>query len=172
MRVPREKLPPPGSILKRRLHAGELMQPVTGRVFDHLGIYAGRRRVIHFTGESKKDKEIRIRITSLQRFLEGENLRVHRTPANRDHAKAIVGEASRFINKRFRGKEYHIVTNNCERFALHCYTVEYTTARRGPKRREGGWLTQARKAVVVVATVVGGPATGVVAATVGRKRPF
>lgn len=176
MPVPRDHLPPSGSVIKRRLHAGGPVEPVARRLAYHVGVYVGRRRVIHFTGESKKSKNVKVKNTSLASFLQGEKLRVVMTPKDKEHAKAVVAEAKRLINKKFRG-DYDIVRNNCEHFSLHCYRVTYVekVAEEGggsgkrPKgrvRRQRGWGTQVKKVVKVVATffavvIIGGAVSAV-----------
>ena len=116
--------PPAGTIVKRRMHAGGPLAPLMWLLYRHFGIYVGDGRIVHFAGEGDKAGDVRVRDVPVDEFLEGERLRVHRRPNNARHAQAIVAEAQRWVGRACHGP-YHLVLNNCEDFAKHCYEIEY-----------------------------------------------
>ena len=116
-----DKIFKPGSILKRPLDG------ITGFFYCHVGIYIGKKKVIHFCGFKKGDRNAVIRKDSLSRFADGHPIKVHTQPVSDAHAKAVVREAKRLcgLDHNEFNKSYSFIFNNCEDFTTSCYEVEY-----------------------------------------------
>ena len=113
------------------LFAGSIIaRPVGGLwglFYDHMGIYVGDDTVIHFNGETKKSIGAVLRKDSLDGFASGYDVRLHASPRNEAHARAVCAEAERLYRaerNRFN-RRYDMVVNNCEDFCTTCYEVAY-----------------------------------------------
>ena len=112
-------------------------------LYQHHGIYIGKpgRDVIHFSGTQstgKSKKTARVRVSTLGEFLAGYELRLviygekrGKKLFKRDGTshKMVSRPASEVINTAEdlalhpkKWKEYNLVINNCEKFAMYCKT--------------------------------------------------
>ncbi|MET0604788.1 MAG: lecithin retinol acyltransferase family protein [Baekduia sp.] len=123
---------------------------VSRGIYTHHGIDAGDGTVIHFSGEPKDKRGADIRRSTLEEFLSGGTLKVRRY-GFRDNADVTMLRAE----SRLGDKRYHLVTNNCEHFAVWCCTGRHASG----QVRETGSMT-AQGAVVGTAA---GATTGAVA---------
>ncbi len=94
--------------------------------YRHYGVYAGRGKVIHFTGSSPA--AARIRLTSVSEFehgtfldsVAGGNSGIHADERVEfpEGKAAVVRRARSLLGTDFGG--YHLLWNNCEHFANWC----------------------------------------------------
>jgi hypothetical protein len=91
-------------MVKRRL------QGLWGLFFWHHGIYIGNGRVVHFTGESKRDKTVKVIDDSLVGFACGKRVEVHKPPYDEKHGRAVCNEAVRILNDANNGFNGRFVT--------------------------------------------------------------
>lgn len=108
------------------INKGDLIRVQRTKKYYHYGIVADQNKVIHFTGpidDSILNKEeIKIRETSLDQFLRGDQLEVLAPFSSPYTDEEIVKRAKKYIgNARFLGKYYNLITNNCEHFARYIY---------------------------------------------------
>jgi hypothetical protein len=85
--------------------------------YSHHGIYAGRGRVIHYSGFAHIFKKRPIEMTSLQRFAR-ENRFIREIIIPSYKAKAIV----RRMRSRMHENHYHLIINNCEHLCTWAIT--------------------------------------------------
>lgn len=90
---------------------------VSRGAYTHHGIDAGNETVVHFSGEPGEKRDAAVTRTSLQDFLRGGSLKI-RPYGRRDDADTCVQRAE----SRLGSTSYHLVTNNCEHFAVWCCT--------------------------------------------------
>ncbi len=148
-------------------------------LYSHHGIYTGEEEeeLIHFSGEQNSKRCARIRADTVEEFLQGSTLRlvaydvgggakvfkrsgsVH-TMKSRP-AEEVVATAKHYLQKPLEWKEYHLLFNNCEDFAVYCKTGKTTVVPQGT--REAG-LTLGSAALATAA----GVAIALVAAMVRR----
>ena len=78
--------------------------------YSHHGIYAGKGRVIHYSGFAHLLKKHPIEITSIDQFAHGKKIFVREY----DNPKFV----GRYVVKRMRSRmhenNYHLIINNCE----------------------------------------------------------
>ena len=86
--------------------------------YSHHGIYAGRGRVIHYSGLAHIFKKRPIEITSLQRFAHGKRIYIRNYQSPRYKSKAIV----RRMRSRMHENHYHLIINNCEHLCTWAIT--------------------------------------------------
>lgn len=118
-----------GTIIKRRV--GGLLGLLG---FWHMGIWDGGDWVIQLNGESKKDSDAVVRLTSLAEFADRKTVYVHATPKSRRHGEAVWAEALRFHelgDANGLNKQYDILRRNCETLCIHCYEVAYNPMQGG-----------------------------------------
>jgi hypothetical protein len=102
-----------------KLQAGDVIY--IDRVFyRHYGIYAGKGRVIHYSGENSHfGKDVGIRETSLKHFAGGGKYNVLQFVGSQPFSgKETVNRA----RSRLGEESYSLLFNNCEHFALWCKT--------------------------------------------------
>ena len=102
-----------------KLQAGDVIY--IDRVFyRHYGIYAGKGRVIHYSGENSNfGPDVGVRETSMKKFSGGEKCGVVQFTGN----QRFSGEETvRRARSRLGEESYNLVFNNCEHFALWCKT--------------------------------------------------
>lgn len=100
--------------------------------YSHHGIYAGRGRVIHYSGFAHIFKKRPIEITSLQRFAHGKTIHIKNYPSPRYKAKAVVMR----MRSRMHENQYHLIINNCEHLCTWAITgVESSTQVERMQRR-------------------------------------
>lgn len=86
--------------------------------YAHHGIYAGRGKVIHYTGENGNKQTASVRITSLSHFLAGGE--AHRVR----YSKAFpAGEVVRRARSRVGEQAYNALWSNCEHFCRWAKTA-------------------------------------------------
>lgn len=104
---------------------GDLLRVHRSLGYYHFGIAISEDRVIHFSAPDQDitDKtKMRIIETSLKDFLKGDQLEIEQPYDSSFSRDEVVKRAKKYVNSnRFRGKYYHVVTNNCEHFARYCY---------------------------------------------------
>ncbi len=86
--------------------------------YSHHGIYAGRGRVIHYSGFAHIFKKRPIEMTSIQRFARGKPIYTRNYNSPRYKAKAIV----RRMRSRMHENHYHLIINNCEHLCTWAIT--------------------------------------------------
>jgi hypothetical protein len=91
-------------------------------LYQHYGIYADNGRVIHYAAKNGDfGGDIRIRETSLEKFANGGKCKLVLGGGNRSGAKQFSrGEVVSRARSRMGEKNYSLVFNNCEHFALWC----------------------------------------------------
>lgn len=111
---------------------GDIIRVKRSKGYYHFGIASGKGKVIHFTGDNSDSildsKGVKVRETTLERFLRGDDLEVM-FPYDSEYPRDIVvGRARSFLGKKeVLGGPYHVVTNNCEHFARYCYYDEHAS---------------------------------------------
>jgi len=92
-----------------------------------MGVYMGEHTVIHFNGEKKKTRDGVVRKETLEQFAAGFTVKLHASPKNTDHAKAVCDAAERLFRNSTNeyNNQYHFAFNNCEDFCVACYEVRY-----------------------------------------------
>ncbi|ENX43337.1 lecithin retinol acyltransferase family protein [Acinetobacter sp. NIPH 2100] len=100
--------------------------------YSHHGIYAGRGRVIHYSGFAHIFKKHPIEMTSIQCFARSKQIYVRHYPSPRYTAKAVV----RRMRSRMHENHYHLIINNCEHLCTWAITgVESSTQVERMQRR-------------------------------------
>lgn len=116
-------------IKTRIVERGDIIRVKRSKGYYHFGIASSKDTVIHFTGDNNDSildsKGVKVRETSLERFLRGDILEVM-FPYDSDFARDIVVERAKdFLGEEIvLGKTYNVITNNCEHFARYCYYDE------------------------------------------------
>ena len=114
-----------------------------GGAYSHHGIFAGEDdddgEVIHFSGEETSSKKsAAIRANTVKEFLYGSQLRLvayevsgvakllKRSGSVQTFkslpADEVVATAKFYLHKTLEWREYHMLFNNCENFAVYCKT--------------------------------------------------
>ena len=78
--------------------------------YTHHGIYAGRGRVIHYSGFAHLFKKHPIEMTSLKNFSHGKKISVRHYEAPKYSGRTVV----RRMRSRMHENQYHLIINNCE----------------------------------------------------------
>lgn len=78
--------------------------------YTHHGIYAGRGRVIHYSGFAHLFKKHPIEITSIEQFSHGKTIHIR----HYEHAKFKGRKVVRRMRSRMHENQYHLIINNCE----------------------------------------------------------
>ena len=100
--------------------------------YSHHGIYAGRGRVVHYSGLAHFIKKRPIEITSLDAFSHGKKIHVRSYDAPRYRGKVVV----RRMRSRMHENQYHLIINNCEHLCTWAITgVESSTQVERMQRR-------------------------------------
>lgn len=114
--------------VSKYIKRGDVLSVYRG-AYSHFGIYAGSQRVIHYTSDNEIDSDAYIQETSLNKFLKGDVLLPLTDKRIREmydiKCEMYNGEETllRAISKLGTGRgKYHLVTNNCEHFAIWCKT--------------------------------------------------
>ena len=86
--------------------------------YSHHGIYAGRGRVIHYSGFAHLFKKRPIEITSIEKFSFGKTIIVQKySNPNFTGRKGI-----RRMRSRMNENNYHLIINNCEHLCTWAIT--------------------------------------------------
>lgn len=100
--------------------------------YSHHGIYAGRGRVIHYSGFAHIFKKHPIEMTTIERFAHGKTIYTRLYPSPRYKAKAVVKR----MRSRMHENHYHLIINNCEHLCTWAITgVESSTQVERMQRR-------------------------------------
>lgn len=86
--------------------------------YSHHGIYAGRGRVIHYSGFAHLFKKHPIEITSLQNFCRGKKFIIQHYAS----PKFTGRKAVRRMRSRMHENNYHLIINNCEHLCTWAIT--------------------------------------------------
>ena len=78
--------------------------------YSHHGIYAGKGRVIHYSGFAHLFKKHPIEITSIDNFAHGKKILVREY----DNPKYVGRQVVRRMRSRMHENNYHLIINNCE----------------------------------------------------------
>ena len=88
--------------------------------YTHHGIYAGRGRVIHYSGFAHLFKKHPIEITSIENFSHGRKITVNQYQAPKYKGRKVV----RRMRSRMHENNYHLIINNCEHLCTWAITGE------------------------------------------------
>lgn len=109
-----------------KLQEGDIL--IVDRIlYKHYGIYTGEKSVIHYADKSGDwGNDISIHETTLERFSQGETVIVGKFSEQfkRTHKIYSAKETVQRARTRLGERKYHLVTNNCEHFALWCKVGE------------------------------------------------
>jgi hypothetical protein len=86
--------------------------------YSHHGIYAGRGRVIHYSGFAHLFKKRPIEITSLEKFGFGKTIIVQQYSNPKFRGRKVV----RRMRSRMHENQYHLIINNCEHLCTWAIT--------------------------------------------------
>ncbi|MEN8390788.1 lecithin retinol acyltransferase family protein [Acinetobacter indicus] len=86
--------------------------------YTHHGIYAGRGRVIHYSGFAHLFKKHPIEITSLDKFSHGKPVHVQHYDQPKYKGRKVV----RRMRSRMHENNYHLIINNCEHLCTWAIT--------------------------------------------------
>lgn len=86
--------------------------------YSHHGIYAGRGRVIHYSGFAHLFKKHPIEITSLEAFCRGKKFKIQPYRAPKYTGRKVV----RRMRSRMHENNYHLIINNCEHLCTWAIT--------------------------------------------------
>lgn len=86
--------------------------------YTHHGIYAGRGRVIHYSGFAHLFKKHPIEITSLEKFAYGKTITVQQYDQPKFKGRKVV----RRMRSRMHENNYHLIINNCEHLCTWAIT--------------------------------------------------
>lgn len=78
--------------------------------YTHHGIYAGKGKVIHYSGFAHLFKKRPIEITSLTKFSHQRKIHIHHYSHPKFKGRIVV----RRMRSRMHENNYHLITNNCE----------------------------------------------------------
>lgn len=86
--------------------------------YSHHGIYAGRGRVIHYSGFAHLFKKRPIEITSIEKFSFGKTI----VQQDYQHPKFKGRKVVRRMHSRMNENNYHLIINNCEHLCTWAIT--------------------------------------------------
>ncbi|AXQ22515.1 phosphatidylcholine--retinol O-acyltransferase [Acinetobacter wuhouensis] len=78
--------------------------------YSHHGIYAGKGRVIHYSGFAHLFKKRPIEITTLEKFAHGKTIHIRQYEQPKFKGRHVV----RRMRSRMHENNYHLIINNCE----------------------------------------------------------
>lgn len=78
--------------------------------YSHHGIYAGKGRVIHYSGFAHLFKKHPIEITNLKQFSHGKRIKIRSYNKPKFKGRAVVKR----MRSRMHENHYHLIINNCE----------------------------------------------------------
>ena len=107
-----------GSIIHRPLDGA------LGFVYEHAGIYIGKKKVIHFAGEAFGDSDAMIEEITLHKFSKGHDVRIVKEPHDRVHGRNVCAKAEEILQSHNTyNKSYCFVSRNCESFVKECFEL-------------------------------------------------
>ena len=86
--------------------------------YTHHGIYAGRGRVIHYSGFAHLFKKHPIEITSIEKFSNGKPIQIQYYASAKYKGRKVV----RRMRSRMHENNYHLIINNCEHLCTWAIT--------------------------------------------------
>ncbi|RKG34069.1 lecithin retinol acyltransferase family protein [Acinetobacter tianfuensis] len=86
--------------------------------YTHHGIYAGRGRVIHYSGFAHLFKKHPIEMTTIEQFSHGRMITIQRYENPKFSGRRVV----RRMRSRMHENSYHLITNNCEHLCTWAIT--------------------------------------------------
>lgn len=86
--------------------------------YSHHGIYAGRGRVIHYSGFAHLFKKHPIEMTSIESFSHGKKIIVQSYSNPKFKGRKVV----RRMRSRMHENNYHLIINNCEHLCTWAIT--------------------------------------------------
>lgn len=86
--------------------------------YSHHGIYAGRGRVIHYSGFGHLFKKRPIEITSIENFSHGKTIHMQVYQSPKFQGRKVV----RRMRSRMHENNYHLIINNCEHLCTWAIT--------------------------------------------------
>lgn len=86
--------------------------------YTHHGIYAGRGRVIHYSGFAHLFKKHPIEITSIEQFSNGRPIVIQQHASAKFNGRKVV----RRMRSRMHENNYHLIINNCEHLCTWAIT--------------------------------------------------
>lgn len=86
--------------------------------YTHHGIYAGRGRVIHYSGFAHLFKKHPIEMTSIEAFSHGKKISVQHYDVPKYKGRKVV----RRMRSRMHENNYHLIINNCEHLCTWAIT--------------------------------------------------
>lgn len=86
--------------------------------YTHHGIYAGRGKVIHYSGLAHFYKKHPIEMTTIDAFSRGKRIYVRRYEHPKYHGKMVV----RRMRSRMHENHYDLIINNCEHLCTWAIT--------------------------------------------------
>jgi hypothetical protein len=86
--------------------------------YTHHGIYAGRGRVIHYSGFAHLLKKHPIEITSIEKFGHGKDIHIQSYQMPKYKGRKVV----RRMRSRMHENNYHLIINNCEHLCTWAIT--------------------------------------------------
>lgn len=86
--------------------------------YTHHGIYAGRGRVIHYSGFAHLFKKRPIEITSIETFSHGKQIHLQHYESPKFQGRKVV----RRMRSRMHENNYHLIINNCEHLCTWAIT--------------------------------------------------
>jgi hypothetical protein len=102
-------------VLDQEPHLGAHLT-TSRRGYSHHGVYAGRGRVVHYSGLSGFWQCGPVEEVSLSRFAAGRPVRIVAHPESQYSPEDIVRRA----RSRLGENDYRLLTNNCEHFCNWC----------------------------------------------------
>lgn len=86
--------------------------------YTHHGIYAGRGRVIHYSGFAHLLKKHPIEITRIEQFSHGKTILLQHYDSPKFKGRKVV----RRMRSRMHENHYHLIVNNCEHLCTWAIT--------------------------------------------------
>lgn len=86
--------------------------------YSHHGIYAGKGRVIHYSGLAHFIKKKPIEMTTLERFARGKDITIRSYNQSKYKGRNVV----RRMRTRMHENSYHLIINNCEHLCTWAIT--------------------------------------------------
>ncbi|MCL2007214.1 MAG: lecithin retinol acyltransferase family protein [Treponema sp.] len=109
----------------KNLNPGDII--FTDRIFyKHYGVYAGEDRVIHYSSSNGDfGLDACVRETSLEQFARGGYCNIVEFTEKSDQKRLFSKEETmKRASSRLGEKQYNLIFNNCEHFAIWCKTGE------------------------------------------------
>ena len=107
--------------LSEELQRGDIIFVNKG-LYKHYGIYVGNNRVVHYSDKSSNfGLDIKVQEASLADFADGFEVKVCRLDPKK-YKLYSADETIKRAHSRLGEKNYNLIFNNCEHFAVWCKT--------------------------------------------------